>query len=233
VKAWLFVEGTSDRLGLESLWAAWRGRLREKRHGVAIVPLDNKANLLKRLGHRGAEKLVGHNSDIVVGMPDLYPVQPFVGTEFAHEDATSLKELQTRSVRNALTSTFGISHRRIDAYMERFLPAVFKHDFEMLLLAAKDALRTTLRTTERLGQWRQPVEDQDIERPPKRVVEELFRTKLKKRYLDTRDAPRILRGVTDPSPMLRTDLGRATCPEFIEVLRWLGERFGDPFCTLP
>lgn len=235
MKAWVFVEGRSDVLGLESLWKSWRNRLREKRHGLAVIPLDTKSNLLKKLGHRAAEKLVGNDSDLVVGLPDLYPIRAFEGTDFAHTDASSLKQLQRSSVRSALVSTFQLSRTRADHCMTRFLPAVFKHDFEMLLLAAKDALRNALRTAERLGDWRVPVEDQNFARPPKRVIEDLFRTKSVSRrsYLETRDAPKILGSVTDLGAILRTDSGAVTCPEFVAVLRWLGDRFDEHCCTLP
>lgn len=234
MKAWIFVEGRSDVLGLESLWKSWRDRLREKRHGLVVIPLDTKPNLLKKLGHRTAEKLMGNDSDLVVGLPDLHPIQPFEGTDLAHTDASSLKQLQRSSVRNALVSTYHLSSKQANSNLDRFLPAVFKYDFEMLLLAARNALRNVLGTEDRLEKWRIPVEDQNFDRPPKRVVEDLFRTKGKKRnYLDTRDAPKILGKVTDLGAILRTDSGVVTCPEFVEVLRWLGERLGEPCCQLP
>lgn len=233
MKAWLYVEGPSDKLALESLWESWRSRLREKRHGLAIIPLDTKANLLKKLGPRAARILVDNDSDVVVGLPDLHPA--FGGTGFQHSDGASLKELQNRLVKEALVSTHRLSTAQADQCMKRFLPAVFKYDFEMLLLAAKDSLRNALRTTERLGGWRVPVEDQNFDRPPKRVVEELFRTKsvFRKSYLATRDAPKILGSVTDVSLILRTDSGAVTCPEFVAVLKWLGERLGEQCCELP
>lgn len=233
MKAWVYVEGPSDKLALEALWRPWRNRLREKRHGLVVVPMDTKANLLKKLGPRAAEKLRDNDSDVVVGMPDLYPA--FEHAAFQHSDVASLKQLQQRLVRDALVSAPRLSRTKADHCMPRFLPAVFKHDFEMLLLAAKDALRNALRTTERLGDWRVPVEDQNFARPPKRVIEDLFRTKSVSRRssLETRDAPKILGSVTDLGAILRTDSGAVTCPEFVAVLRWLGDRFGEPCCTLP
>lgn len=233
MKAFLFVEGPSDQLGLEALWKPWRDRLRQKRHGLAIIPLDTKPNLLKKLGHRAAEKLADNDSDLAVGLPDLYPA--FEGAALQHSDVASLKQLQRRLVRDALVSTFQLSRTKADDCMTRFLPAVFKHDFEMLLLAAKDALRSALGTNDRLGNWRLPVEDQNFDQPPKRLIEGLFRTKSVSRrsYLDTRDAPKILGSVTDLGAILRTDSGAVTCPEFVAVLRWLGDRFGEPCCTLP
>ncbi|MFH1110393.1 MAG: DUF4276 family protein [Planctomycetota bacterium] len=233
MKAWVYVEGPSDKLALEALWKPWRNRLRQKRHGLVVVPMETKANLLKKLGPRAAEKLRDNDSDVVVGLPDLYPA--FGGTGLQHSDVASLKELQQRLVREALVSTSQLSRTKADHCMTRFLPAVFKHDFEMLLLAAKDALRSALGTNDRLGNWRLPVEDQNFDQPPKRVIEDLFRTKSVSRrsYLETRDAPKILGSVTDLGAILRTDSGAVTCPEFVAVLRWLGDRFDEHCCTLP
>ncbi len=234
MKAWLFVEGRSDQLGLESLWKPWRDRLRRKRHGLAVIPMENKSNFLKKIGPRAAERLTGSNSDIVVGLPDLYPAEAYADSEYSHTNASTLKELQRKLVKQALVSTFQLSKRQANEYMTRFLPAVFKYDFEMLLLAAKDALRTILGTGERLGNWRVPVEDQDFDRPPKRVIEDLFRTKGSRRsYLGTRDAPRILGSVTDLATILQTPSGAPTCPEFVAVLRWLGRHLDEPCCELP
>jgi len=50
-----------------------------------------------------------------------------------------------------------------------------KHDLEALLLAAPETLRQRLKTTAALqGRWRRPVEDQNDQQPPKRIIEDLF-----------------------------------------------------------
>lgn len=234
MKVWVFVEGASDKLGLEALWTDWRRRLGAQRWGIAVVPLANKANFLKKFGARAAEKLVGSTSDVVVGLPDLHPVTPFQNTVFKHDDVNELKEVQRRTVRDALQTTHRIDGDRADDLLGRLLPSVLKHDFEMLLLAAVDALRVQLGTSENLGNWRIPVEEQNLGKPPKRVVEELFLTKskLRKAYRDTRDAPAILRRVNDLPAILRTNSGQWTCPEFVAVLKWVGERTGVPACAL-
>lgn len=233
MKAWVFVEGISDKLGLEALWADWLTRLRAKRYGVQVIPLDNKASLLRKFGARAAEKLVANAEDVVVGLPDLYPTVPFKGTDYEHFDAQSLKMLQVRLVRRALEETFGKRGAALETCLSRLFASMFKHDFEMLLLAATDALRKTLGTSETLTErWRRPVEDQNLERPPKRIVEELFRTKKNKSYRDTKDARSVLLNVTDLARVLRTPSGQCTCPEFVKVLRWLSEKLGEPCCNL-
>jgi len=235
VKAWVFVEGLSDQLGLEAFWKPWRERLRTKGQGIKIIPLKNKANFLKKFGQHAAEKLAASGDDLVIGMPDLHPIVSYAATAWAHSDAATLKNVQAKAVRAALTTTQGFHPKRADAAMARLYPSLFKYDFEMLLLAAEDALRKTLGTSERLGDWRVPVEDQNLDRPPKRVIEEIFRTKSTTRstYRDTRDAPAVLGRVVDMPAMLRSPDGRPTCPEFIDMLRWLGARLGEPCCELP
>ncbi len=235
MRAWIYVEGPSDKLGLDALWTQWCGRMRAAGRGITIIPLMNKANFLKKVGQRAAEKLAANDSDVVVGLPDLYPTAPFARTSWAHSDAAALKAVQLRQVRAALTETQRLSAKRADAALTRFFPSLFKYDFEMLLLAAEDALRATLGTAERLGGWRVPVEEQNLDRPPKRIIEELFVTKssTRTRYRDTRHAPATLRRVADLSQILRTSDGRSTCPEFVDMLRWLGERLGSPCCELP
>jgi len=69
-----------------------------------------------------------------------------------------------------------------------------KHDLEALLLAAPDQLRQRLGTTDKLTKaWCKPVEDQNDDQPPKRVVDALFKKYRKKRgYIGTMDALWIL-----------------------------------------
>ena len=140
-----------------------------------------------------------------------------------------MKDVQINAVRKALRDTHAQSDAEIESALRRLLPSLFKHDFEMLLLAAKEQLRTVIGTTDSLGGWREVVEEQDLDRPPKRVVEELFRTKSKRRksYLATRDAPAVLRRVSDVRTILKSSSGQCTCPEFVSVLMWLGEKLGE------
>lgn len=234
MKAWVFVEGPSDRLGLEVLWQPWRQRLQARRVGIAIIPLVNKAQFLRKFGERAAVKLVENAGDVVVGLPDLHPTDPFrKDARVRHEDAEGLKRIQRTAVLRALQATHGLSTEQAEQYAQRCFPSLFKHDFEMLLLAAKQELRDALGTAEALGSWRVPVEDQNLDRPPKRVVEELFRTKSARRrsYLDTKDAPAVLRRVGDLRAILRTPSGGWTCPEFVGMLRWLGDRLGEHCCS--
>lgn len=234
MKVWVFVEGVADQMGLETLWSDWRVRLRDAGWGIAVIPLNSKANFLRKFGARAAEKLIAEPRDLVVGMPDLHPTVPFQRTAFAHDDAASLKRLQVDAVRAAVEQIYPAYSDGIDTLLERTFASVFRHDFEMLLLAAVDALRAHLRTSDRLGNWRKPVEDQNLHKPPKRVVEELFLTKSRRRhaYRDTKDAPAVLRKVKDLRHMMRMNDGAWTCPEFVTVLKWMGRQTGVSVCEL-
>lgn len=117
----------------------------------------------------------------------------------------------------------------INSCVARFLGTALKHDLEMLLLAAKEELRGHLRTADRLDDsWRKPVEDQNQERPPKRVVEELFRTKSAKKraYRDTKDAPAVLRRIENIRTILYDSTRQMQCPVFKSMLDWVGDRTG-------
>ena len=103
-----------------------------------------------------------------------------------------------------------------------------KHDLEVLLLAARTELRAYLKTSDHLGGWRNPVEEQDQNNPPKRIVEGLFKAKLRRTYRDTKDASAVLRAVSDLRTILYGDSQQMQCPAFKEMLDWVGQRTGVP-----
>jgi hypothetical protein len=120
---------------------------------------------------------------IVIALPDLYPPNVFC----AH---TTFDEL-----RDALRQEFERIRQRknIDdtRLSERFRVFCFKHDLEALVLAAEEQLASRLGIPSVTCNWIKPVEDQDHNIPPKRIVERLFETH-GNRYRDTIDAPWIL-----------------------------------------
>jgi len=230
MKVWIYVEGESDRLGLRTLWTNWLEQLRAAGHGIKIIPLTSKSQFFRKIGPRAAEKLCANNEDIVIGLPDLYPNQEYVGTQFEHRDLTQLMTVQTNEVSNALQNIFSVNRPQVRQLLQRFLPSALKHDLEMLLLAAQGQLRSYLGTPDRLGNWRNPVEDQNQNHPPKRIVEELFRTKSRTRhaYRDTRDASAVLRNVTDIKTIIYNETNQIKCPVFKALLDWIGEKTTIP-----
>jgi len=228
MKIWVFVEGESDRIALNTLWSSWRTELGKKGWGIQIHPLDDKSRYFRRIGHRAAEKMVNSDSDLVIGLPDLYPNMEYSCTEFKHADLSELKTVQTRLVRDALQTVFSLSPTKAQTTLTRFFPSALKHDLEALLLAAVDELRQTLGTEEKLGNWRHPVEDQNQQKPPKYVVEELFRTKKGRCYRDTVHAKVVLGKVTDIKKILFSGSGQLECPVFKETMDWIAEKTDVP-----
>lgn len=226
----MYVEGRSDAEALASLWRTWKSELRDLGTGLALIPLGGKPKLLRKIGSLAAEKLHHNDRDIVVGMPDLYPTRDFVSGTYQHKTADELSKVQKRCVIKALKENYRVDRSRASELAHRrFLGSVLKHDLEMLLLAAKPQLCEVLGNSNVSG-WVSPVEDQDDTRPPKRVVEDLFRTKSKtrKRYRETIDAVAVLERVNSPWHILFDKSGQEQCPVFREAMDWLGEKTGVP-----
>jgi hypothetical protein len=223
MKIWVFVEGESDRLALAALWSAWSEALHQSGWGIRVVPLQDKSRYFRKIGPHAAQKLAEGPRDLVVGLPDLYPNRPYEGTEFEHRDLVGLQNVQKQLVSKGLHQVYG----EMDSVktMQRFFPSALKHDLEMLLLASADPLRLRLKTKDSLGNWRKPPEDQNQDKPPKRVVEDLFRTKLGRAYLDTTDAAAILRNTT-LRDVIFDGRGTLQCPAFRSAVDWVVEQTG-------
>jgi len=228
MKVWIYVEGEADRIALDTLWANWRKSLGGAGWGIQTIPLDNKAKFFRKIGGRVAEKLKNNDDDLVVGLPDLYPNREYVGTGFEHRNIEELKTVQTKLVKEELTRVFGLSPTQIQKVLERFHPSAFKHDMEMLILAAREELCAVLGTRDALGNWRHPVEEQDQTKPPKYIVNELFRTKKGMRYRDTVDARAVLARVTDIRNILYQNREQPQCPLFKHLMDWIADKTGVP-----
>ncbi len=222
MKVWVYVEGKSDVNALSALWSNWKQKLREKGWGIHIIPLDNKSKYFENFGHRATEKLLNDSSDLVVGLPDLYPNQNYANTEYRHNNLKELQNVQNRLVNKSLSSEKKIREADVGSHMARFYASALKHDLEVLLLAATSQLQSRLKTQDKLRGWRLPPEDQNQNKPPKRIVEELFSKYRKgKSYNDVEDGPAILRNA---------DLREVAeqCPAFRVMINWIGEKTKVP-----
>ncbi|MDB5318888.1 MAG: hypothetical protein JWN40_519 [Phycisphaerales bacterium] len=226
--AYVYVEGESDRLALEALWKTWRDQLRQSGDGIRVLPLDDKARFFRKIGAHTAARLLANADDIIVGLPDLYPTAPYANGPYAHTNLAELNAVQKREVRRALEAH--VSSAEATTHLNRFMGSALKHDLEMLLLAAEQQLANFLRVPTNLGTWRQPVEDQNYARPPKRVVEEIFRSRSsnKMSYRDTVHASAVLSRVMDIREIFFTQAGQLKCPEFKRMVDWMGTAFGTP-----
>jgi hypothetical protein len=187
----VYVEGPSDKLALYALLRPLIDA--KKQNGISIdfleVPVgDAKKSVLINVPKRGARIVANDPHAIVVAMPDLYPKNK----AFPHETASELVVGIRRAFTQSLTlMTGGI----VTGYEDRFKVFCFKHDMEALILASEEGHQSRLQTPNLRREWRIPVEDQDHDLPPKRIVETLFR-RCRKRYKATVDAPVIL-GASD------------------------------------
>lgn len=182
MKVLVYVEGPADRAGLTALLGPLIESGRAHGVGISFHPQHGKDALLDNVPNRAADHLADCPEDLVIALPDLYPM-------VRHSSFEELESL--------LRSRFEARADKLDlpkANRQRFRVHCLKYDLEVLLLAAPDELRRRLNTTHRLEKtWRKPVEDQDDHHPPKRVVEDLFKKYRKKPgYIDTSDAPWIL-----------------------------------------
>lgn len=183
----VYVEGPSDKIAMrESLVPL----IKEKEaQGIAIDFIeagkgDRKKFLLTKVPEIAVKILLNKPQSSVVALPDLYPRHK----AFPHETAAELYAGIRRNFEKALRDKIGNVEAR---YTERFHVFCFKHDLEALLLAAEDALRSRLGAQSLKVTWIIPVEDQNHNQPPKRIVERLFGDH-GQRYKDTIDAPLIL-----------------------------------------
>lgn len=185
----VYVEGPSDRDGLAALLRPVIEAAQQNGVGISFHPQHSKDALLDDVPRKAADHLAERPGDWVIALPDLYPMSRYAGTRNAHASFAEL-EMLLRKRFDARADTLGLT----DGVRRQFRVHCLKYDLEALLLATPERLRERLRTDDALrNAWRQPVEDQDDDQPPKRIVEELFKKYRKKPgYQDTVDAPWIL-----------------------------------------
>lgn len=192
MKVLVYVEGASDRDALRALLRSVLAEGQRRRVGIQFIHLRGKAEILDTSAGKAARHLAEHPEDWVVALPDLYPMARYDGTPNEHKSFADLERLlMERFAREARR------HRVTAQAQAHFRVHCLKHDLEVLLLASPDQLRQRLGTDHALGQWRSPVEDQNDQQPPKRIVEALFKKyRPKPGYVETVDAPWILERVS-------------------------------------
>ena len=189
MKVLVYVEGPSDRISLEKLLKPVIESGRGNQVGISFLPQQGKDAILKHCGLKAAEHLGEYPDDWVFALPDLHPMARYDGGEFEHRTFDALKQV-LRNRFESRANKLGLSQE----VRYHFRVHCLKHDLEALLLAVPDTLRERLGTKDALkGRWRLPVEDQNGDKPPKRIVEELF-SQYRKRagYSEATDAPWIL-----------------------------------------
>jgi hypothetical protein len=194
LKLIVYVEGPSDKYAMEahlSTLIDYKGQ-----QGVAVEFIhpvrkgDAKEYLVTQAPKLAARIVVNDPYAVVAIVPDLYPRNK----GFTHETCTEL-DAGMQSVFEKELERLG---RLDDARLrDRFKVFCFKHDLEALILASEQVLAQHLRADTLEVNWTIPVENQNHELPPKRIVERLFRLH-DRDYKGVLDAPLIL-GRTSPA----------------------------------
>jgi len=209
-KVIVYVEGPSDKQALQQLLSDLLARLANAGTSVQFVDTQGKKPLMLKTPGKAVNILLDDPAAVVIALPDLYP--PNVG--FAHNTAQELYSGLTERFEEALRCKVSTDDERV---RRRFLAFCFKHDLEALVLAAEPQLASRLGIEKLKRSWIVPVEDQDQQDPPKRVVERLFRAQ-RQAYADTVDAPLILGAARYPDVA-------AACPQcfkpFVDYLESL------------
>ena len=219
MKVWIYVEGPSEVKALSALLNGWKQNLSAKGWGIQVIPLDSKSKYFRKIGSRATEKLSNDAHDLVVGLPDLYPNRDYADTEYKHDNLEELQDVQTQLVKQNLQQE--VRRADVGRHIARFYASALKHDLEVLLLAATSQLQAQLKMSNRPRGWRQPPEEQNQDKPPRKVVEELFRKNTRHAYKPTTDSYAILRNA---------DLREVAeqCPTFRAMIDWIGKKTGVP-----
>ena len=182
-KVYVYVEGPSDKNAMKDLLRSLIEQKRQEGINIDFVYMKGKGNLLAKGPRRAVNTIFDEPDSIVVVMPDLYPKN----TCFAHETFEEMKNGILRDFRSALQE----KHIQYKDHLKRFRVFCFKYDLEALILASKKSLESYLGGRQIRVKWRIPVEDQNHDNPPKKIVERLFAS-YGKEYDDVKDAPVIL-----------------------------------------
>ncbi|XZN95317.1 MAG: DUF4276 family protein [Microcoleus sp.] len=176
----IYVEGTSDKNAMEALLEKLIEKKSEEGVSINFFAIkgpnndrggDAKKDLLLKAPRKAVDTLKDPNS-IVILLPDLYPKNK----EFPHETFQQLEAGIMKNFSQVLREK-SIQDERLK---ERFKVFCFKYEMEALILAAESALRDKLGVTSLAVTWTIPVEDQNHDRPPSEIVEQLFRDSGKK-----------------------------------------------------
>jgi hypothetical protein len=219
VKVIVYVEGPSDKLAMERLLEPLLRKASEVGVMVIFIPIspmrgrgNSKRELMFKTPPKAVNILRNDPDAIAVAMPDLYPRN---AGGLPHETFPELEEQIQALFKQALAK----KHIEDEQINRRFRVFCFKHDLEALVLAAEEQLASRLGISSVVCTWIRPVENQNFDHPPKRIVERIF-TEHGDRYQDTVDAPLIL-GASDYSVIAER------CPQcfkpFVEYIESLAK----------
>jgi len=187
MKVIIYVEGPSDKAAMEALLMSLIELKRKQ--GITIEFFDapsgdKKASVLTKVPIKAVNMIMNDPSAMVIALPDLYPRNK----AFPHVTFNEMSDGIRERFHKALQQKGGADDVRLQT---RFHVFCFKHDLEALLLTAENALKKRLCVNTLKRTWKLPVEEQNHDCPPKRVIENLFKQH-DMQYKGTADAPAIL-----------------------------------------
>ena len=189
MKILIYVEGPSDKLAMQALLHPLLEQKRLQGKHVTFIPAEGKDRLLASFPLKAADFIATGWQHHAVILPDLYPKNKGIRHDDLQELPAGLRLQVERRLR-----TKQLSDTEVAAHLGRFHVHIFRHDLEVLLLAAEMQLLAHLKCINFPATvlWnREAVEQQNNSRPPKYVVEELFQS-CGLKYRDTTDAALIL-----------------------------------------
>jgi hypothetical protein len=192
----IYVEGPSDKNAMEALLVNLIDKKSEEGVSIEFFAIkgknndkggDAKKDLLLKAPIKAVDILCRTPNSIVILLPDLYPKNK----GFTHETFQQLEA----GIMNNFSQELREKRIQDERLKERFKVFCFKYEMEALILASESALQDKLGVTSLAVTWTIPVEDQNHDRPPSKIVEQLFRDS-GKGYNKTVDAKLILRNTS-------------------------------------
>lgn len=189
MKVLIYVEGPSDKLAMQALLRPLLEQKRLEGKHVSFIPAEGKDRLLRAYPQRAADFIAENWQHQAVILPDLHPKNKGIPHENLPELTAGLRAMVEQRLKSKQ-----LPAAEVASCLTRFHVHFFKHDLEVLVLAAEPQLLTYLgrSSVPTTVAWnRADVESQNNARPPKYVVEELFQA-CARQYRETTDAALIL-----------------------------------------
>jgi hypothetical protein len=203
VKISIYCEGDTER-GVKDLLTPVCGDLREKKLGIHIKSHKNNSQLLRKIG-KSTENDIINGAPAVFCLIDLYGIHEAFTHELSHALGTrNWFGMDTQEKVNWLKTE--IPRRCIaPEYRAKFHIHISVYEIEALMFADPNRIARMLKVNS-IGEFHHPEKINDVN-PPAKLLNELFRQHLKRRYGKTTDGVSLLRE-------LNFDLVYKQCPNF-------------------
>ncbi len=203
VKVKIYCEGQTER-GLKELLTPIREELRVKGLGITIGSYTGNAQLLKKIGS-ATKKAIEDGSPAVFCAIDLHNVHKAFSGGLREALGQMNWEAMEVTRRVEWLRTHIRNHCVEREYKNKLHPHVLVHEIEALMFADPGRIASKLKVRS-IGSFHNPEEIND-QNPPKKVLRNLYRQHVKRRYYEQRDGVPLLQSVD-------FDLVYNKCPNF-------------------